>query len=100
MMNQALDSNLFDFVNYPTAKCPAIARPNAEQAVLQLIPEKQEEEAPLQLSIQEPYYPVFALEPCLVFLVVFVPLFLSVVINANAIIYIFAVLMGKLMGAQ
>lgn len=99
MMNQALDSNLFDLVNFPTAKCPAIAKPNLEQTVSQLIPEEQKE-IPLQLSIQEPYYPVFALEPCVVFLTVFIPLFLSVVINANTIIYIFVTLIGKLMGAQ
>jgi hypothetical protein len=98
MMNQALDSNLFDFVTFPTGKCPAIAKPNLEQTVPQLIPEKQEE-FPLQLSIQEPYYPVFALEPCVVFLTVFIPLFISVVINANAIINLFVTLMGKLMGA-
>ncbi len=98
-MNQALDSNLFDFVNYPTVKCSAIVKPNTQQNVPH-IPEKQEEEISLQLSIQETYYPVFALEPCVVFLTVFIPLFLSVVINANAIIYIFVMLMGKIMRAQ
>lgn len=99
-MNKALDGNLFDFINYSTAKCPTIAKPNTEQVIPQLLSEKQDEQAPLQLSIQEPYYPVFALEPCLVFLVVFVPLFLSVVMNADAIISIFVTLVGKLMGAQ
>jgi hypothetical protein len=100
MMNQALDNNLFDYVNYPTVKCPVVTKPSTEQAVSQSMPNLQEYEAPLQLSIQEPYYPVFAWEPCLAFLAVFVPLFLSVVINANAIIYIFVTLMGKLTGAQ
>ncbi|HEY4035292.1 MAG TPA: hypothetical protein VGL94_15135 [Ktedonobacteraceae bacterium] len=100
MMNQALDSNFFDYVNYPTVKCPVIAKSNVEQAVKQPMTNMQENEVPLQLSIQEPYYPVFAWEPCLAFLVVFVPLFLSVVINANAIIYIFVTLMGKFTGAQ
>ncbi len=98
-MNQALDSNLFDFVNYPTVKCPAIAKPTLEQAVPQITPEKQGKVASLQISIQEPYYPVFSLAPCLVFLAVFVPLFLGVVINANAIISAFVMLMGKLMMA-
>ena len=99
MMNQALDSNLFDLVNYPTIKCPVIAKPNITQTVSQLIPDNQEKEIHSQLSIQEPYYPVFALEPCLVFLAVFIPLFLSVVINGNTIIYILVELIGKLVGA-
>ena len=98
-MNQALDSNLFDLVTFPTGKCPAIAKPNLEKTVPQQIPEKQAA-VPLQLSIQEPYYPVFALEPCVVFLTVFIPLFVSIVINANAIIYIFVMLMGKIIGAH
>ena len=59
MMNQALDSNLFDYVNYPTVKCPIIAKPNVEQAVKHPMTAMQENEVPLQLSIQEPYYPVF-----------------------------------------
>ena len=96
MMNQALDNNLFDFVNCPTIKYPAIAKPNTAQTASQLIPESQEN---AQVSIQEPYYPVFALEPCLVFLAVFIPLFISVVINGNTILYILVTLMGKLVGA-
>lgn len=95
-MDQALDSNLFDFVDYPTVEYPAIAKPTMEQVVPELSSDKQEEETSLQLSIQEPSYPVFALVPCLVFLAVFVPLFLSVVINANGIIYVFVMLVGKL----
>lgn len=98
-MNQALDSNFFDFVNHPTVKCSAITKPNTRQTAPQ-IPEKQETETYFPLSIQEPYYPTFALEPCVVFLTVFVPLFLSVIINANAIIYIFVSLMGIFMRAQ
>ena len=99
-MDQALDSNLFDFADYPTVKYPTIAKPTMEQVVPQLPPEKQEGETSLQLSIREPSYSVFALEPCLVFLAVFIPLFLSVVINANGIIYVFVMLMGKLITAH
>ena len=95
-MNQALDNNLFDFVNCPTIKYPVITKPNTVQTASQLIPESQEN---AQVSIQEPCYPIFALEPCLAFLAVFIPLFISVVINGNTIIYIFATLMGKLVGA-
>ncbi len=96
-MNQALDSNLIDFANYPTIKCPVLAKPAVEQAVQQLTPKQQEKEASLQLSIQEPCYPVFSLVPCIVFLSVFMPLFLSAVVHVNNIIYVFAMLMGKIM---
>jgi|SRR5690348_13236292 hypothetical protein len=96
MMNQALDSNLIDFANYPTVKCPVLAKPTVEQAVQQLAPKRQEEENSLQLSMQEPCYPVFSLVPCVVFLSVFMPLFLFVAIHANNIIYVFAMLMGKI----
>jgi hypothetical protein len=100
MMNQALDSNLFDFVDSPTVEYPAIAKPTLEQGAPQLPPQKLEGEASLQLSIREPSYPVFALVPCLVFLAVFIPLFLSVVMNANGIIYVFVMLVGKLVAAH
>ena len=99
-MNQTLENSLFDYVNCPTVKCPVIAKPSTEQAVPQPMPETQEKEAPLQLSIQEPYYSVFAWEPVLAFLAIFLPLFLSVLINADGIIYIFVALMGKLLRAQ
>jgi len=99
-MNQTLENSLFDYVNCPTVKCPVIAKPSTEQAVPQTMPETQEKEAPLQLSIQEPHYPVFAWAPFLAFLAVFVPLFLGVLINADEIIYIFVSVMGKLMRAR
>ena len=55
-MNQALENNLFDYVNYPTVKCPAIAKQSTQQAI--------SPEGPLQLhSIQEPQYSVLAWEP-------------------------------------
>ncbi len=99
-MDQTLDSNLFDFVDYPTVEYSAIAKPTMEQVVPQLPLEKPEGETSLQLSIQEPSYPVFALVPCLVFLAVFIPLFLSVVMNANGILYVFVMLVGKLVAAH
>jgi ATP adenylyltransferase/5',5'''-P-1,P-4-tetraphosphate phosphorylase II len=100
MMNQTLEATLFDYVNYPTVKCPAIVKKSTEQVVPQPIAKTQEKVAPLQLSIQEPYYSVFAWEPVLAFLAIFLPLFLSVLINADGIIYIFVALMGKLLRAQ
>jgi hypothetical protein len=98
-MNQTLENNLFDYVNCPTLKCPVIAKPSIKQALPQPVPETQEKEASLQLSIQEPYYPAFAWEPFLAFLAVFVPLFLSVLINADGIIYVLVALMDKLIRA-
>src|SRR6266566_30465 len=100
MMNQTLENNLFDYVNYPTVKCSVIAKPSTEQVVPLSIPETQEEETPLQLSIQEPYYSVFAWEPLLAFLAVFTPMFLGVLINADEIIYIFVTVMGRLTKAR
>ncbi len=99
-MNQALENNLFDYVNYPTVKCPVIAKQSTEQAVLLSIPETQEKVVTSQLSIQEPDYPIFAWEPFLAFLAVFAPLFLGVLINADEIIYIFVTVMGKLTKAR
>ena len=95
-MNQALDSNLIDFANYPTVKCPVLAKPTVEQAVQQSIPKQQEKEDSSPLSIQEPCYPVFSLVPCVVFLSVFMPLFLSVAIHTNDIIYVFVMLIEKI----
>jgi hypothetical protein len=101
MMNSTLESTLFDFyINYPTLKCPAIVTKSPEQAVTQQMFKVQEEEAPLQISIQEPHHSVFAWEPLLAFLVVFGPLFLSIMLNADGIIYIFVALLGKLMRVQ
>ncbi len=99
-MNQALENNLFDYVNYPTVKCPVIAKQSTEQAMLLSIPETQEKVVTSQLSIQEPDYPIFAWEPFLAFLAVFTPLFLGVLINADEIIYIFVTVMGKLTKAR
>ena len=100
-MNSKLESTLFDFyTNYPTVKCPVIVTKSSEQAVTQPMFKIQEEEAPLQISIQEPHYSVFAWEPLLAFLGVFGPLFLSMVLNADRIIYFFVILMGKLMRVQ
>ena len=99
-MNQTLENNLFDYVNYPTVKCSVIAKPSTEQAAPLSIPETQEEVDSSLLSIQEPYYPVFAWEPFLAFLAVFTPLFLGVLINADEIIYIFVTVMGKLTKAR
>jgi len=101
MMNPTLESTLFDFyINYPTLKCPAIVMKSSEQAVTQPMFKIQEEETPLQISIQEPHYSVFAWEPLLAFLGVFGPLFLSMLLNTDGIIYIFVTLMGKLMRVQ
>lgn len=102
-MNQALENNLFDYVNYPTLKCPVIVKQSTEQAVPLSIPETpkaQEKVVTSQLSIQEPDYPIFAWEPFLAFLAVFAPLFLGVLINADEIIYIFVTVMGKLTRAR
>ncbi|SRR6266849_3345752 len=99
-MNQALENNLFDYVNYPTVKCPVIAKQSTEQAMSLSVPEIQEKDDTSQLSIQEPHYPVFAWEPFLAFLAVFTPLFLGVLINADEIIYIFVTVMGKLTKAR
>ena len=100
MMNQTLENNLFDYVNYPTVKCPVIAKQSTEQAVPLSIPEAQDNASPSILSIQEPYYPIFSLEPLLAFLAVFAPMFLGVLINADEIIYIFVTVMGKLTRAR
>src|SRR4051812_27522464 len=99
-MSQILEGTLFDYANYPTLKCPVIVKKSTEQVLPQPIAKTQEKVAPLQLSIQEPYYSVLAWEPFLAFLAIFLPLFLSVLINADGIIYILVALMGKLQRAQ
>jgi hypothetical protein len=96
MMNPALENNLFDYANYPTLQIPALVNKKTEMVIPHPIPELQEKER----SIQEPHYPLFAWEPFIAFLAVFLPLFISIVINMNSIIYIFVVLMEKLMRAH
>lgn len=100
-MNSTLESTLFDFyINYPTLKCPAIVTKSSEHAVTQPLFKLQEEETPLLLSMQEQHYSVFAWEPLVAFLGVFGPLFLSMLLNADRIIYLLVTLMGKLMRVQ
>jgi hypothetical protein len=97
-MNSTLESTLFDFyINYPTLKCPAVVTKSSDQPVEQPMLKIQDEEYILQLSMQEPQYSVFAWEPLVAFLGVFGPLFLSMLLNANGIIYLLVTLMGKLM---
>jgi hypothetical protein len=96
MMNPTLENNLFDYASYPTLQIPALVNKSTERAIPHPIPELQER----KLSIQEPYYPLLAWEPFIAFLAVFLPFFISIVINMNGIIYIFVVLMEKLMRAH
>lgn len=99
-MNQTLENNLFDYVNFPTVKCPIVAKRNPEPVVPLPMLETQERVATSQISIQEPHYPIFAWESFLAFLAVFAPLFLGVVTNADKIIYMFVTIMGKLIKVQ
>ena len=95
-MNPTLENNLFDYANYPTLQIPALVKKSTEMSIPRHIPDLQEKE----LSIQEPYYPLLAWEPFLAFLVVFLPFFISIVINMNSIVYIIVALMEKLMRAH
>lgn len=100
-MSQTLESSLFDFyINYPTLKCPIVVAKHPEQVATQPLSKIHDYMSDPCISLKEPQYSIFAWEPLLAFLAVFGPLLLTVLLNADKIIYLVVTLMGQIIRLQ